>query len=83
MDPQGIEMTGLSVVFDTAARRVTAVTDIDQSVPHSSFVSIVGPSGCGKSTLLAVVAGLQKDLDQRYARAGELASALRAVQVAS
>ena len=60
MDPQGIEMTGLSVVFDTAARRVTAVTDIDQSVPHSSFVSIVGPSGCGKSTLLAVVAGLQK-----------------------
>ena len=42
MDPQGIEMTGLSVVFDTAARRVTAVTDIDQSVPHSSFVSIVG-----------------------------------------
>ena len=30
-----------------------------------------------------LVAGLQKDLDQRYARAGELASALRAVQVAS
>ncbi|MGP4057443.1 ABC transporter ATP-binding protein [Mycobacterium sp. 4D054] len=60
MNSPGIEMTGVSVVFDTPARRVTAVTGIDQSVPHASFVSIVGPSGCGKSTLLAVVAGLQK-----------------------
>jgi NitT/TauT family transport system ATP-binding protein len=60
VESQGIEIAGLSVVFDTPARRVTAVTGIDQTVPHSSFVSIVGPSGCGKSTLLAVVAGLQK-----------------------
>lgn len=60
MNSQGIEMTGVSVVFDTPARKVTAVTGIDQTVPHSSFVSIVGPSGCGKSTLLAVVSGLQK-----------------------
>ncbi|MEW5810931.1 MAG: ABC transporter ATP-binding protein [Actinomycetota bacterium] len=60
MNSPGIEMNGVSVVFDTPARRVTAVTDINQSVPHSSFVSIVGPSGCGKSTLLAVLAGLQK-----------------------
>lgn len=60
MNAQGIEMTGVSVVFDTPARKVTAVTGIDQTVPHSSFVSIVGPSGCGKSTLLAVVSGLQK-----------------------
>jgi NitT/TauT family transport system ATP-binding protein len=60
MEPRGIEMTGVSVVFDTPARKVTAVTGIDQTIPHSSFVSIVGPSGCGKSTLLAVVSGLQK-----------------------
>lgn len=57
---QGIEMRGVSVVFDAPAGKVTAVTDVDQDVPHSSFVSIVGPSGCGKSTLLAVIAGLQK-----------------------
>lgn len=60
MDSLGIEMSGVSVVFDTPARTVTAVTGIDQTIPHSSFVSIVGPSGCGKSTLLAVVSGLQK-----------------------
>ncbi len=60
MNSQGIEMAGVSVVFDTPERKVTAVTGIDQTVPHSSFVSIVGPSGCGKSTLLAVVSGLQK-----------------------
>ena len=60
MDPQGIQIEVVSVVFDTPERKVTAVTGIDQTVPHSSFVSIVGPSGCGKSTLLAVVSGLQK-----------------------
>lgn len=53
-------MQGVSVVFDAPAGKVTAVTGIDQHVPHASFVSIVGPSGCGKSTLLAVIAGLQK-----------------------
>lgn len=57
---KGIEMRGVSVVFDAPAGKVTAVTGIDQDVPHSSFVSIVGPSGCGKSTLLAVIAGLQR-----------------------
>jgi NitT/TauT family transport system ATP-binding protein len=66
----GIEIEGVSVIFDTPARKVTAVTDISQTVPHSSFVSIVGPSGCGKSTLLAVVAGLQKATAGRVKVAG-------------
>jgi NitT/TauT family transport system ATP-binding protein len=60
VEPQGIQMENVSVVFDTPAGTMTAVTGIDQNVPHTSFVSIVGPSGCGKSTLLAVVSGLQK-----------------------
>ncbi|ANW63026.1 MULTISPECIES: ABC transporter ATP-binding protein [Mycolicibacterium] len=60
MQPQGIQMDNVSVVFETAAATVTAVKNVTQQVPHASFVSIVGPSGCGKSTLLAVIAGLQK-----------------------
>ena len=58
MQPQGIQMDNVSVVFETAAATVTAVKNVTQQVPHASFVSIVGPSGCGKSTLLAVIAGL-------------------------
>lgn len=60
MDRDGIRIDNVSVVFDTPAGKVTAVTDIKQHVPHASFVSIVGPSGCGKSTLLAVISGLQE-----------------------
>ncbi len=54
VDTQGIQIENVSVVFDAPAGKVTAVKDITQRVPHTSFVSIVGPSGCGKSTLLAV-----------------------------
>src|SRR3954468_15400078 len=60
VDTQGIQIENVSVVFDVPSGKVTAVKDISQQVPHTSFVSIVGPSGCGKSTLLAVVSGLQK-----------------------
>ncbi|CAN7295083.1 ABC transporter ATP-binding protein [Mycolicibacterium frederiksbergense] len=60
MNTQGIQIENVSVVFDTAAGQVTAVKQIDQHIPPTSFVSIVGPSGCGKSTLLAVISGLQK-----------------------
>jgi NitT/TauT family transport system ATP-binding protein len=60
MEPQGIQMDGVSVVFDTPTSSVTAVENVTEHVPHEGFVSIVGPSGCGKSTLLAVIAGLQK-----------------------
>jgi NitT/TauT family transport system ATP-binding protein len=68
---QGIEMRGVSVVFDAPAGKITAVTGIDQDVPHSSFVSIVGPSGCGKSTLLAVIAGLQRATTGHVSVAGK------------
>jgi NitT/TauT family transport system ATP-binding protein len=32
--------------------------NIDLSVRHGEFVSLVGPSGCGKSTILKLIAGL-------------------------
>ncbi|MDP2699755.1 ABC transporter ATP-binding protein [Thalassospira sp.] len=31
--------------------------DINRSIPHGTFFTLLGPSGCGKTTLLRVVAG--------------------------
>jgi NitT/TauT family transport system ATP-binding protein len=70
MEPKGIELDDVSVVFDTPGGKVTAVAGVNQQVPHASFVSIVGPSGCGKSTLLAVISGLQKASSGRASVAG-------------
>ena len=54
-----IELSDVTVRFNSLTSSVTAVDGIQQSVRPRSFVSIVGPSGCGKSPLLAVIAGLQ------------------------
>jgi multiple sugar transport system ATP-binding protein len=39
---------------------VTAVSDIDLTVPDGAFVVLLGPTGAGKTTLLRLVAGLDR-----------------------
>ena len=39
---------------------VTAITDLNLTVPKGSFTALLGPSGCGKSTMLRMVAGLEQ-----------------------
>lgn len=53
-----IELSHVSLRYQTQAGPVEAVKDLSLTVEDGSFVSILGPSGCGKSTLLQVVAGL-------------------------
>jgi NitT/TauT family transport system ATP-binding protein len=53
-----IALRGVSVRFMSEHREVTALEDIDFSVPAGSFLTLLGPSGCGKSTLLRVVADI-------------------------
>lgn len=43
--------------------KVTALGNINLSVPESEFVCILGPSGCGKSTMLRIIAGLETATD--------------------
>jgi multiple sugar transport system ATP-binding protein len=52
--------------------RVIALKNINLTVPHRKFVTVLGPSGCGKSTLLRVVAGLEQP-DRGEIRIGQQA----------
>jgi NitT/TauT family transport system ATP-binding protein len=54
-----IEISGLSLRFDTADGPVQALSDVTLRVAHGQFVSFIGPSGCGKTTLLRAVADLE------------------------
>ncbi len=54
-----IEISGVSLRFDTADGPVQALSDVDLKVARGEFVSFIGPSGCGKTTLLRAVADLE------------------------
>jgi NitT/TauT family transport system ATP-binding protein len=55
-----IEISGLSLTFETADGPVEALSNIGLSVERGEFVSLIGPSGCGKTTLLRVIADLEQ-----------------------
>jgi NitT/TauT family transport system ATP-binding protein len=48
----------VGVRFTTERGTVTALQNIDLTIPKGSFLTLLGPSGCGKSTLLRVIADL-------------------------
>ena len=52
-----IELSGVSLVYDTPSGQVPGVDGVSFSIEASEFLCIVGPSGCGKSTLLSIIAG--------------------------
>ena len=54
-----IEISELSLRFNTADGPVQALSDINLKVARGEFVSFIGPSGCGKTTLLRAVADLE------------------------
>ena len=50
---------GLNKVYQTQdGKSITALQDVNFSVPRGQFLTVVGPSGCGKSTLLRILAGI-------------------------
>src|SRR5712671_6752310 len=52
-----IEVSNVSLVYDTPSGQVPGVADVSFDIEASEFLCIVGPSGCGKSTLLNIIAG--------------------------
>jgi oligopeptide/dipeptide ABC transporter ATP-binding protein len=53
-----LDIDGLSVAYETASRRVTAVDNVNFELKQDEFLAVVGESGCGKSTLGLSVIGL-------------------------
>ena len=54
-----IDISGLSLSFQTSDGPVQALSGVDLQIARGEFVSFIGPSGCGKTTLLRAVADLE------------------------
>src|SRR5699024_7889736 len=55
-----LEIVELDKTFRArGGQSVHALENINLSVRHQEFLTLLGPSGCGKSTLLRIVAGLE------------------------
>jgi spermidine/putrescine transport system ATP-binding protein len=52
---EDLHLVGLTKRFAT----MTAVDDLNLTIPAGSFFALLGPSGCGKTTTLRMVAGLE------------------------
>lgn len=55
-----VEVSDLSLVFQTADAPVHALSGVNLTIEKGEFVSFIGPSGCGKTTLLRVIADLER-----------------------
>ena len=54
-----VEVRQTHVIYPAADAPVHALMDIDLTIVHGEFISLIGPSGCGKTTLLRVIADLE------------------------
>jgi len=59
-DQAFVTLRGVTKVFGSGRRAVTALQDVSLDVADGEFVCILGASGCGKSTLLSLIAGLDR-----------------------
>jgi NitT/TauT family transport system ATP-binding protein len=73
-----VELARVTMRFTTERGSITALENIDLTVPYGGFLTLLGPSGCGKSTLLRVVSDLIQPTSGSVKVLGGDASAARA-----
>jgi len=59
-DAAFVTLRGVTKVFGTGRRAVSALEDVSLDISSGEFLCILGASGCGKSTLLSLIAGLDR-----------------------
>ncbi|HSE40260.1 MAG TPA: ABC transporter ATP-binding protein [Acidobacteriota bacterium] len=55
-----LEAKQLSKSYQSTARRIDVLKDLDLQIPYGKTIAIMGASGVGKSTLLHVLGGLDR-----------------------
>ncbi|MBD8078311.1 ABC transporter ATP-binding protein [Cellulosimicrobium arenosum] len=55
-----LHLQDVTLVYPDGGTTLTAVDDVDLTVPAGTTTALLGPSGAGKSSLLAVAAGLTR-----------------------
>jgi iron(III) transport system ATP-binding protein len=54
-----IRLRNLSKDYMSEGKRITALANLDLTVPANRIFTLLGPSGCGKTTLLRCIVGLE------------------------
>jgi iron(III) transport system ATP-binding protein len=54
-----IRISNLSKHYFSDGKRITALANVDVTVPAKQIFTLLGPSGCGKTTLLRCIVGLE------------------------
>ena len=54
------ELTNVTKQYDQGKRQVTALKDVNLTIPNGQMVAIQGPTGGGKSTLLQMLGALDR-----------------------
>ena len=66
-----IEMKKINKYYQVGEHQLQVLRDIDLSIYHNEFVTIMGPSGSGKSTLINVLGFLDNKFEGHYNFGGE------------
>jgi iron(III) transport system ATP-binding protein len=58
-DKMEIRIRNLNKDYLSEGKKITALSNVDLTIPSDKIFTLLGPSGCGKTTLLRCVVGLE------------------------
>ena len=67
-----IRIQGVSKRYVSEGKTITALDDVDLTIPANRIFTLLGPSGCGKTTLLRCIVGLETPDSGEIRIGGEL-----------